>query len=67
MFDFVFSNSYIDVKYQGRLYLEESYDTLKRMMEDGTPTITVRVVDFTGIGSDVKTFNKEDISYYGSN
>ncbi|MBQ9298024.1 MAG: hypothetical protein IJ223_03155 [Clostridia bacterium] len=67
MFDFIFSNSYIDVKYQGRLYLEESYDTLKRMMEDGSSTITVRVVDFTGLGSDTKTFNKEDISYYGSN
>ena len=67
MFDFIFANSYIDVRYRGRLYLEESYDRLKSMMTSSSSTITVHVVDFMGIFSDVKTFNKSDITYYGSN
>lgn len=67
-FDFIFSNSYIDVKYKGRFYLEESYDTLKSMMNDSSSTITVHVTDpFTGIFTDTKTINKSDITSYGSN
>ncbi len=67
MFDFIFANSYIELKYGSRLYLEESYDTLKSKMNDSSSTITVHVVDFMGIGSDLKTFNKSDISSYGQN
>lgn len=67
MFDFIFAKSYIDLKYGTRQYLEESYYDLKKKMEDSSSTITVRVIDFTGIGSDTKTFNKSDISYYGEN
>ncbi len=67
MFDFIFANSYIDLKYGSRQYLEESYDTLKSKMNDSSTTITVHVVDFFGIGSDLKTFKKSEISYYGSN
>ena len=67
-FDFIFGNSYIDVKYKGRLYLEESYDTLKSMMNDSNSTITVHVTDpITGILTDTKTINKSDITSYGSN
>lgn len=67
MFDFIFAKSYIDLRYGCRQYLEESYYDLKKKMEDSNSTITVHVIDFTGIGSDVKTFKKEDISYYGEN
>lgn len=67
MFDFIFANSYVDLKYGGRLYLEESYDTLKSMMNDSSSTIVVHVVDFMGIGSDRKEIKKSEISYYGSN
>lgn len=67
MFDFIFSNSFIDVKYEGRLYLEEHYDTLKSKINDSSSTITVRVVDFMGIGSTTRTIKKSDISYFGSN
>lgn len=67
-FDFIFSNSYIDVKYKGRLYLEESYETLKSMMENSSSTITIHVTDpFTGVFTDIKTINKSDITSYGSN
>ena len=67
MFDNIFGNSYIDVKYEGRLFLEESYDSLKNKMNDSSSTITVHVLDFLGIGSTAKTFKKSDISYWGSN
>ena len=67
MFDNIFGNSYIDVKYEGRLFLEESYDSLQNIMNDSSPTITVHVLDFLGIGSTAKTFKKSDISYWGSN
>lgn len=68
MFDCFVGNSYIELKYGGRIYLDESYETLKRMIDDdSSSTITVHVVDFLGIGSDLKTYNKSDISYYGSN
>lgn len=68
MFDFIFSNSYIDVKYKGRLYLEESFETLKSMMNDSSSTITVHVTDYlTGVFTDTKTFNKSEITGYGSN
>ncbi len=68
MFDFVFANSYIDVKYSGRLYLSESYDKLKSLMNDSSSSITVHVVDWlTGIFEDVKTISKSDITDYGSN
>ena len=67
MFDFIFANSYIDLKYEGRLYLEDSYESLKNKMNDGISTITVRVMDFTGIGSDTRQFYKSDITGYGSN
>jgi hypothetical protein len=36
-------------------------------MNGDNSKITVHVVDFTGIGSDLKTFSKSDISSYGSN
>lgn len=67
MFDNIFGNSYIDVRYEGRLFLEESYDSLKNKMNDSSSTITVHVLDFLGIGSTAKTFKKSDISYWGSN
>ena len=67
-FDFIFFHSYIDVKYKGRLYLEESIETLKSMMNDSSSTITVHVTDpFTGVFTDTKTINKSDITSYGSN
>ena len=67
-FDFIFSHSYIDVKYKGRLYLEESIETLKSMMNDSSSTITVHVTDpITGVLSDKKTIKKSDITNYGSN
>ena len=66
MFDFIFANSYIDLKYEGRLYLEDSYESLKNKTNDGNSTITVRVMDFTGIGSDTRRFYKSDITGYGS-
>ncbi len=67
MFDFILANSYIELKYGSKQYLEESYDTLKSKMNDSNTTITVHVVDFTGFFSDIKTFKKSDISSYGSN
>lgn len=67
MFDCVFGNSYIEVKYQGRLYLEESYSTLKNLLNDQNTTIQVHVLDCFGISSTLKTFNKSDITYHGSN
>ena len=68
MFDWVFANSYVELKYGGRQYLSESYETLQSLMNDSSSTITVHVVDFiTGIFENVKTFNKSDISYYGRN
>ena len=67
MFDNIFGNSYIDVRYEGRLFLEESYDSLKSKMNDSSSTITVHVLDFLGIGSTAKTFKKSDISYWGAN
>lgn len=66
MFDIFFGNSYIKVRYEGTLYLEESYETLKRLMNDSSSTITVRVLDpITGFFSDRKTFKKSDITDYG--
>ncbi len=65
--DFVFGNSYIELKYGSTIYVEEHYDELKRKMNDSSSTITVHVVDFFGFGSDLKTYKKSDISYYGSN
>lgn len=68
MFDVFFGNSYINTKYDGTLYLEESYDTLKRLMNDSSSSITVRVLDpITGFFSDRKTIPKNEITYYGSN
>ncbi len=67
MFDCVFGNSYIDVKYQGRLYLEESYSTLQNLINNQSSTIQVHVLDCFGITGTLKTFNKSDITYYGSN
>lgn len=68
MFDVFFGNSYIDTKYDGRLYLEESYDTLKRLMNDSSSSITVKVLDsITGFFSDRKTIQKSEITYFGSN
>ncbi|MGN1012460.1 MAG: hypothetical protein ACI4ON_01360 [Clostridia bacterium] len=67
MFDCIWGNSYIDVRYEGRLFLEENYDSLKSKMNDSSSTITVHVLDFLGIGSTAKTFKKSDISYWGSN
>lgn len=66
MFDWIFANSYIDHNLEGRLYLSESYDTLTNKMHDSNSTITVHVMDFLGF-EDVRTFNKKDINYYGSN
>ena len=63
-FFFFFGNSYIDVKYEGRIYLEESFEKLKSMMNDNKETITVHVVDT--IFTDVKTFKKSEITRYGS-
>lgn len=68
MFDIFFGNSYIETRYNGTFYLEESYDTLKRLMNDDSSFITVRVIDpLTGLFSDRRTFNKSDITYYNSN
>lgn len=67
MFDSILGNSYIDVKYQGRIYLEESISTLKDLMNNSNDTISVHVLDCFGIFSDTKTFYKSDITYYGSN
>ncbi len=68
MFDFLFGNSYIDLKYGGRLYLSESYDTLKSLMNNSSDTITVHVVDdLTGFFTDTKTIKKSEIRSYGSN
>lgn len=67
MFDFIMGKSYITVKYKGTFYLEETYEQLKNKMNDDSSTITVRVTDFTGIGYDTRTFNKEDITSYGRN
>ena len=67
-FDFIFGNSYIDVKFRGRLYLDESFEKLKSMMNDNNATITVHVTDtITGVLSDKKTIKKSDITNYGSN
>lgn len=66
MFDWIFANSFIDHKVSGRLYLSEYYSTLSDKMKDSNSTITVHVMDFLGF-EDVKTFNKKDITYYGSN
>ncbi len=67
MLDFIFANAYIDLKYSGRIYIEESYSTLKSMINDSKSTITVKVLDFTGLFSDVRTISKSDIVSYGSN
>ncbi|MBR2784442.1 MAG: hypothetical protein IKD74_00450 [Clostridia bacterium] len=63
-FEFFSAKSYIDVKYEGRIYLEESFEKLKSMMNDNKDTITVHVVDT--IFTDVKTFKKSEITRYGS-
>lgn len=65
MFDFIFANSYIEVSYE-RKYLKESYETLLSKIKDNNTKITVTVIDFLGF-EDVKTFNKKDITSYGSN
>lgn len=67
MFDIIFGNSYIVVNYE-KLYLEETYYTLKNMMEDSSDTISVHVLDqLSGFFSDAKTFEKSKISSYGPN
>ena len=67
MFDFIMSSSFIDVKYKGRLYLNETYEQLKSMMNDSKPTITVHIVDyFTGLLTEKNTFKKSDITNYGA-
>lgn len=67
MFDMIFGNSYIVVNYT-KYYLDDTYYDLKQKMNDDSDTITVSILDsFTGIFTDVKTFNKSDISDYGSN
>ncbi len=65
MFDFIFANSYIEVSYE-RKYLKESYETLRSKIKDNNTTITVTVIDFLGF-EDRMTFNKKDITSYGSN
>ncbi len=67
MFDFVFGNSYIDTVYNGRLYLSESYEQLSKIMNDSSSTITVHVEDWTGLGPDIKTIKKSEITCYGPN
>ena len=47
--------------------VKKCYESLKNKMNDGNSTITVRVMDFTGIGSDTRQFYKSDITGYGSN
>ena len=65
--DFIFGNSYIELKSGPTIYVEEHYDELRSKMKDSSLTITVHVIDFFGLDSELKTFNKSDISYYGSN
>lgn len=65
MFDFLLGNSYIVISYEKK-YLRESFNILKQKMDDDSSTITVHVIDFMGF-TDTKTFNKSDISDYGSN
>ncbi len=62
MFDFIVANSYIKVRYEGTFYLENSYEELKKKMNDENSTITVKVTDFLGIGYDTKTFKKSEIT-----
>lgn len=65
MFDLIFGSSYIIVS-GNKKYLSESYYSLKQKMDDDSSTITVHVMDFMGF-TDTRTFNKSDISDYGSN
>lgn len=65
--DFIFANSYIELKSGHRIYLLETYDELKQKMNDGSSTITVHEIDFFGLWSEIRTYNKSNISYYGSN
>lgn len=67
MFDFIVAKSYIKVRYEGTFYLENSYEELKKKMNDENSTITVKVTDFLGIGYDTKTFKKSEITEYGRN
>lgn len=67
MFDFLWGFSYIKLKSGNKLYLEQSYYDLNNMMKDSNSTITVDVVDWTGIFSDRRVINKGDIVDYGSN
>lgn len=64
--DFLFGNSYIEYNYT-TYFLRESYSKLKAMMNSGGSTITVHVMDITGIFDDVRTFEKSKITKYGPN
>ncbi|MBO5477538.1 MAG: hypothetical protein J6A15_07295 [Clostridia bacterium] len=68
MFDMFFGRSYIKTTDYEVFYLEESYDTLKRLINDENSNITVTVMDpITGFLSDKKTIQKSKIKEYGQN
>lgn len=66
MFNSYFSNSYIDLKNQRRIYVTESLNTLNELMNNQNEEISVHVVSAFGKRNHLKTLKKCDISNYNS-